>query len=488
MGDEELAILDATAQAELVRARKCSPRELVDAALARLERHNPTLGAVIHPCPDRARARADALQDALSRGEPAGPFAGVPMVMKDIGGAEAGQPYHAGMRALKDADHRAPEDAFITRRLRVAGLVSLGRTNLPELAILPTTEPDAYGPTLNPWNLEHSAGGSSGGSAAAVAAGIVPIGHASDGGGSIRGPANLCGLVGLKPTRARISFGPALGERWSSLSCEFALSRSVRDAAILLDALEGAMPGDPYVAPPPREPFTAAITRPPASLRIGVMRVAPRGGQLAPECVQAVDAMAATLEALGHDVEEAHPAALDERDAGIHWFTIVAVNTARTLDSYGALLDRELSAADVEPLTWALAEQGRKLPAHRWLQTIEFVHAYGRRLRAFWYEQGFDLLLSPVQAALAPELGYISSTPEEPLRAILRAPPYGSFTLPMNLSGQPAISLPTLVTDDNLPVGIQLTAEFAREDLLLSIAAQIEKARPWTDHRPQVFG
>src|SRR5262245_40545973 len=266
----DLSSLDATAQAALVRRGELSPRELVEAAVARLERLNPQLNAVIHPALERARAAA------ASRDLPDGPFRGVPFLMKDLGGAEAGAPCHCGMRFLRDAGWTEREDAYLTRRFRDAGMISLGRTNTPELALLPTTEPEAYGPTRNPWSLAHSAGGSSGGAAAAVAAGIVPVAHASDGGGSIRGPASMCGLVGLKPTRGRNSFGPALGERWSGFSAEFVVTRSVRDAAALLDVTAGPMPGDPYFAPPPARPFATAIAQRPPALSVGFLSGEPR--------------------------------------------------------------------------------------------------------------------------------------------------------------------------------------------------------------------
>jgi amidase len=484
---DELASLDATSQAELVRSGQLSALELVDAAIARLERHNPAINAVIHPCLERARKRARSLQRQSSYSALAS-FGGVPMVMKDVGGSEAGEPYHAGMKLLKEAGYRESFDSYFTQKLRAAGFISIGRTNMPELAILPTSEPEAYGPTRNPYDTRFSSGGSSGGSAAAVAAGIVPVAHASDGGGSIRGPASMCGLVGLKPTRARCSFGPATGERWSGLSAEFMVTRSVRDCAALLDILAGAMPGDPYVAPPQHRPYIQEVGAIPGVLRIGVMRVAPRGGAVHAECLAAVDAMAKTLEGLGHHLEEAHPPALDEAEAGIHWFSIVACNIARTLAAWGQKLNRDVTSSDVEPLTWALAEVGRTMAAPQWLGTIEYMHSYGRRLRSFWDADGFDLLLTPVQALTPPELGYISSTPEEPLRAILRAPPYGTFTLPMNLSGQPALALPTHHTPEGLPIGTQLVAGYGREDVLFRVAAQVETARPWQQHRPAIFG
>lgn len=475
----ELGLLDATAQAELVRRGELSPRELVDAAIARLEAVNPKLNAVIHLQLDEARARA--ADPAL----PDGPFRGVPFLMKDLGGGEAGKPHHAGSRLMRALDWRDGVDGHFTARVKAAGLVILGRTNTPELALLPTTEPEAYGPTRNPWSTAHSAGGSSGGAAAAVAAGIVPFAHASDGGGSIRGPGSMCGLIGLKPTRGRCSFGPVLGERWSGLSNEFAMTRSVRDTAALLDAVAGAMPGDPYTAPPPRESFAASAARPPGRLRVGVLRRGLRELELHPECVAAVDVAARALEDAGHTVELSHPEALDDPEHVSHYVTVVASNVARAVDVWAERAGRALGEDDMEPLTWALAQHGRGRSAADLLAAMEGVHRFGRRLAA-WWEGGFDLLLTATQSLPPPALGEISSTRDEPFRAFLRAAPYGVNTLPFNQSGQPAISLPVHVTADGLPVGAQLVAPFGREDLLLSTAAQLEAALDWASRRPPI--
>jgi amidase len=477
----ETAALDAIAQAELVRSGEVSPGELVDAAIARLERLNPELNAVIHPGLERARERAG------SAGLPDGRFRGVPFLMKDIGGDEAGQPLHAGLRFAKEAGWKAREDSYFTRKTVDAGLVSLGRTNTPELALLPTTEPDAYGPTRNPWGLDHSAGGSSGGAAAAVAAGIVPAAHASDGGGSIRGPASMCALVGLKPSRGRCSFGPGLGERWSGFSCEFVLTRSVRDSAALLDVTSGSMPGDPYSAPAPAQPFERALESDPGALRVGVMRTAPRDGELDPDALAAVDATASALGARGHHVEEAYPDALDDPGVVAAYVSVVCCNVARALESWGEKVGRPVEERDVEPLTWALAGRGRTSAAHELLASLEFVHRLGRRFAA-WWATGFDLLLTPTQAKPPPRIGTIRSTPEEPLAAFLLAAPYGTFTLPFNLSGQPAISLPSHWTGDGLPVGSQLVAAYGREDLLLQVASQLEEPVGWLGRRPPLFG
>src|SRR5919201_1811497 len=299
---EDLDRLDATAQAELVRGGEASPVELVDAAIERIEAVNGEINAVIHELYEKGRAEA--------AGElPDGPFKGVPFLLKDLGAAFAGDPLHMGMQCLKNADFRAPVDTYLALRFRQAGFVTIGKTNTPELGILPTTEPRAYGPSRNPWDLERSTGGSSGGSAAAVAAGIVPVAHASDGGGSIRIPASACGLVGLKPTRQRISEGPIVGDNMSGLTVELVVSRSVRDTAAVLEAVHGPAPGDPYVAPPPSRPYTEEIGADPGSLRIAIV-TDPTGMaevQADPAVVSAAQQAGKMLEGLGHTVDEDGP-------------------------------------------------------------------------------------------------------------------------------------------------------------------------------------
>ena len=484
----DLADLDAVGQAALVRSGEVSPSELAEAAIDRLERLDPKLGAVIHPDPGGALARVRA------GGGGDGPFEGVPFLMKDIGGEEAGRPVHAGMRFLKGAGWTANQDSYFTQKVRAAGLVSLGRTNTPELALLPTSEPEAYGPTRNPWNLDYSSGGSSGGASAAVAAGIVAAAHASDGGGSIRGPASMCALVGLKPTRGRCSFGPGLGERWSGFSCEFALTRTVRDSAALLDALAGPMPGDPYFAAPPEESFASALESAPAPLRIGFMKGAPRGIEVHPDIVHTLERCAQQLESLGHHVEESHPAALAEESTLLDYLGVVAANVARALESWGEKVGSAVKESDVEALTWALANHGREITATQHIARLEGVHSLGRRL-ASWWGEGFDLLLTPTQASPPPRIGSLGSSKAEPLYGFMRSAPYGVFTLPFNLSGQPAISLPSGFTGDEagewpagLPLGVQLVAPYGGERKLLQLAGQLEVAAPWSDLRPPLFG
>ncbi|MEW6268111.1 MAG: amidase [Thermodesulfobacteriota bacterium] len=475
---DDVLLLDATAQAELVHRREVAPLELVDAAIARIERLDPTLNAVILPSFDKARAQA------ASRDLPDGPFRGVPFLLKDLGGQSAGDRYCAGTRLLRDLGRREEADSYFTAKLRAAGFCFVGRSNTPELGLLPTTEPEAFGATRNPWSPEHSPGGSSGGSAAAVAAGMVAIAHASDGGGSIRIPASHCGLVGLKPTRGRSSFGPEAGERWSGLSCEHVVARSVRDVAAALDVVAGPMPGDPYFAPPPSGPFVGALGRR-DRLRIGLMTEGPRGTAVHPECVAAATGAARLLEQLGHVVEPSYPAALHD-PAGVEGLVVlIGVNTVRTLDVYATLAGRPLGPEDVEPLTWALAEAMRERRAADFLAALQGVQAFSRRL-ASWWSEGFDVLVTPTSAEPPPRLGWISSTREEPFRAFARAAPFSVYTSPFNLSGQPAISLPLHATADGLPVGAQLVAAYGREDVLLELAAALEEAAPWAGRRPRL--
>jgi amidase len=474
---DEISLLDAHAQAELVRRGELRPRELVEAAIARALRLEPRLHAIVTPQFDRARAEAAA--EALPRG----PFRGVPYLLKDLGAYLDGDPLYSGMGVLARAGWRERGDAHFAARLRAAGLVSLGHTASPELGILPTTEPVAFGATRNPWQETHSPGGSSGGSAAAVAAGIVPAAHASDGGGSIRIPASHCGLVGLKPTRARSSFGPATGERWAGCSAEGFVTRSVRDTAALLDLVAGAMPGDPYAAPPPARPFAREAGSDPGRLRVGLMQRAPRDGELHAECRAAVVGAGRLLEALGHAVEPSHPAALDDPESVKGFLTVVSAGVAFALDSAAAKLGRPLDEADVEPLTWAVAQAGRGFTAPAYVAAVAANHAHGRRLAA-WWDGGFDLLCTPTCAQPPPPLGHFAAPPGNPLAGYLRAGPYGAFTMHFNISGQPAISLPLHWTADGLPVGVQLVAAAGREDLLLRVAAQLESAQPWAGRVP----
>ena len=475
----ELTGMDATAQAELVRAGEASPLELVEAAIERIEELNPTLNAVIHPLFEEGRAEA-------ANSLPEGPFRGVPFLFKDIGAALAGQPLHMGMRALKDADFRAPVDTYLGQRFRKAGLVTIGKTNVPELGILPTTEPDAYGPSRNPWDVERSTGGSSGGAAAAVASGMVPIAHANDGGGSIRIPASACGLVGLKPSRQRISEGPLVGDNLSGLTCELIVSRTVRDTARVLDAVHGPAPGDPYVAPPPRRPYAEELEGEGERLRIGFATHSLAGLDVHPAVIEATRDAAALLESLGHAVEESSPGGFEGMDLLGTFMIRWAAGQASTLALLSRVLGRRLGPEDVEPLTWALAEEGAEVGAADYLAAVNR-HQLMSRMVAQWYQGGYDLLLTPTMGEPPPPLGTFDDSGEDPMQAIERATVTAAFAGAYNVTGQPAISVPIHWSDEGLPIGVQLVAQLGREDLLIRVAAELERARPWADRTPPVF-
>lgn len=363
----------------------------------------------------------------------------------------------------------------------------VGRTSTPELGILPTTEPVAYGPTRNPWDTAHSSGGSSGGSAVAVASGMVPVGHASDGGGSIRIPASECGLVGLKPSRARVSLGPEWGDVMGGLVCELAVTRTVRDTAAVLDAVAGPAPGDPYAAPTPARPYAEEVGADPGRLRIG-MQVDAFGAPVAvhPDCVAATEGAGALLESLGHAVEPTHVAALDDPEFVEMFLLVWSAGAAYDLDHHWTdRLGRALTQDDVEPLTWALADTGRATTASDFLDARQKLQAFSRRV-AQWYEGGFDLLLTPTIAQPPPLIGEFDSDADNPLHGLFRAAELVPFTPPFNVSGQPAISLPLSWNGQGLPIGVQLVAPYGREDVLLRVAAQLEEAAPWADRRPPV--
>ncbi|WP_084955496.1 amidase [Thermoactinospora rubra] len=462
---EELLEQDAVAQALAVRQGHVSARELVEAAIARIERADVAINAVIHRRFERALDEVDGIPAEA-------PFRGVPILLKDLGWPQAGEPYNAGSRTMDGV--RIGADGYGVARLREAGFVVLGRTNTPEFGTTITTEPVAYGPTRNPYDHRYSAGGSSGGSAAAVAAGMAAVATASDGGGSIRIPASLCGLVGLKPTRGRSSFGPAAGEGWNGLSCPGFVTRTVRDTAAALDLIAGFEPGDPYDAPALPGPLLHEVGADPGRLRVGFVAAHPREDvPEEPELVTAVTRAAALLEGLGHDVAPAHPDALADPDFPRHFGAIVADNVATEVENVGALRGKPVELEELEPRNQAMAKAGRARGAVEHLLAAQWIDRFRRRLAA-WWASGFDLLLCPSLGVAPFPLGWIP--PDDLSVAFGRTAHAVSFTSPFNATGQPAISLPLHRTADGLPVGVQLVAAAGREDLLIRIAAQIEAA------------
>jgi amidase len=470
--------LDATAQAELVRTGRASALELVDDAIARVEKLDPELNAVIHPRFDKARAEA---RGAL----PDGPFRGVPLLVKDLLAGIEGDPHHEGMRFLRDAGYRADHTDALAQRYLDAGFVCIGRTNAPELGIVPTTEPEAYGPTRNPWDTRRTTGGSSGGSAAAVASGMVAVAHANDGGGSIRIPASCCGLVGLKPSRGRTSLMPDFSVIDDLLIVELCVSKTVRDTAGVLDVLQGAAAGDTVRAPAPDRSYRQEVGASPGKLRVGLLTHNPLDtGEIHPDCVAAARDAAQLLESLGHRVEETFPPALVDPALVGHFTTLWASTLVYNLRYWERKVGREITEADVEPLTWSLAELGRALTAPDYVDAQHAALELGRRVEE-WYASGFDLLLTPTLGEPPVEIGTFS-TPDEPLLGFLRAATFVPYTPLANMTGEPAISLPLSWNADNLPIGIQLMGAYGREDVLLRVAAQLEQARPWADRLPPV--
>lgn len=471
---DELLWLDATAQAELVRNGEVSARELAEAAIGRIEAVDGTINAVIHRRFEQALSEIDA-------GLADGPFTGVPFLVKDLSADTAGDPAHYGNRALRDADWRAPADSWLATRYRQAGFSFLGRTNTPELGLVPVTEPHAYGPSRNPWDTTRSPGGSSGGSAAAVAAGMVAVAHGSDGGGSIRIPASMCGLVGLKPSRGRMSLGPERDE--SGLSVQHVITRSVRDCAAILEATAGPGPGDMVVAPPPLRPYTDELSSPLGRLRIGLLPYSPNN-VLHPDCEAAVRGAAGLLEELGHSVEEDHPQVLDDSGNARRFMARWLVNTRLGVLGIGATLGREIGPDDVEPLTWAMAEAAKEMTAVDYALALSASANFTRQLASWWEEN--DILLTPTLGEPPPLIGELEPPANAPFATQAHTAALVPFTTHFNVSGQPAISLPLGRTPDGLPIGVQLVAAYGREDLLIALAAQLEEASPWADRHPSL--
>jgi amidase len=471
---QELAWLDATAQAELVRKREVKPIELVEAAIRRIEKVNPQLNAVITEMDDLAR-------EVAAKELPEGPFTGVPFLLKDLQAAYEGVRMTAGSKYLRD--FKPNGDSELVRRYKRAGLIVVGKTNTPEFGILPTTEPELTGRTRNPWDTTRATGGSSGGSAAAVAAGMVPMAHANDGGGSIRIPASCCGVFGLKPTRARNPLGPHFGDLFSGLVAEHAVTRSVRDSAALLDATAGPEPGDPYCALPPSRPFAQEVGADPGRLRIAFTTTAPTGVPIHDDCVAAVQDVAKLCTELGHELIEAAPQ-LNGEMLVQSFMAIWSAGNAWMADSLSFAIGKKPTPEDFEPGTWALMEMGRQVSAPAYLLAVQTLQVYSRRIAQFM--ESYDVMLTPTLAEPPLPLGSFDSTPEDPMAGMRRAGLFVPFTPICNATGQPAMSVPLCWNADGLPIGAHFIGRFGDEATLFRLAAQLEAARPWADRRPPV--
>jgi amidase len=464
----------ATDLAGMVRSGEISSRELVETSLARIEELNPQLNAFVEVDGERALATAD----QIKAGDPR-PFAGVPIAIKNNRPVD-GLRITIGCSLM--AEHVADYDHNITRRLKEAGFVIVGSTTLPEYGILPTTEARLFGPTRNPWDLDRTPGGSSGGSAAALASGMVPVAHGNDGGGSIRIPAACCGLVGLKPARGRVSPAPELGD--SSLGIDGVLTRNVADTAAILDVLAGYEPGDATWAPPPREPFSLASTRDPGRLRIATTSLSPVADAVVdPLCSQAVADAAGLLRSLGHEVEEVDPPWQIEGVSEL-FGAVFSVHIALQIAYSGIIAGREPTAEDMEPMSWAIYSMTQSFNALQGKGLEIQLQAFTRQLVEFLAP--YDALLTPALAERPLPLGTLNTSAPEPMSTFTRSGLFTPFTPVFNASGQPGISLPLYQGDDGLPLGVQIVGRPAGEATLLALASQIETAAPWAERRAPV--
>lgn len=467
---------DAVGLAALVARGETSAAELLDAALERAGALNPKLNALVHLVPDTARR-------LIAEGLPEGPLRGVPFLLKDLGAEAVDFPANNGSKLLAGTRYKRDSELYI--RLRNAGLVTFGRTTAPEGGLGGVTEAAVYGgPTRNPWNLGHTPGGSSGGAGAAVAAGIVPAAHGSDGGGSVRIPASSCGLFGMKPTRARLPDGPYAGEGWAGMAMDGFLTRSVRDSAVLLDAVAGPDLGAPYVAPPMAQSFLQALDRPPRRLRIAFTLDTLTGAPIHPDCRVAVEDAAILLEGLGHHVEEAAPKA-DVQAMMRAWTVIAACGTALWVRAKLRARGTPLQPGEVEAVVQGACTYAATLSGADYLEAVETVHAFGREVAGFF--TGHDALLTATLAEPPAEVGRFAHT--NPDFVDYRLGPngvfaYSPFTAVFNASGQPAASLPLWWNAAGLPVGVHLATAFGEDALLMALAGEIEAARPWFNRRP----
>jgi amidase len=496
-GFSEYDRYDGLGLAELVRRKEVKPAELVEEAINRIEKLNPQLNAVVHKMYDLAR-------EAAEGDLPDGPFKGVPFLLKDLGVCYAGVPLRGGNRF--QCDYVPDHDSEIVKRHRAAGLITLGKTSTPEYGLVPYTEPELFGPCNNPWDLARNTGGSSGGSAGAVAACMVPLAHGSDGGGSIRIPASCCGVFGLKPTRGRTPLGPDVGEAWHGLAIDHVLTRSVRDSAAMLDVTAGPDLGAPYYAEPPARPFLDEVSADPGRLRIAFTAEPFLRSVVHDDCVKGLEATVRLCQDLGHEVVAAAPQ-IDGDAFATAFLTMVCGEARADMEEYEGLLGRKATSKDFEPATWAVALLGRQIRAAEFSRAIRLLQRTGRQIAGFFEE--YDILLTPtlarppvVTGELQPKggeavamkvLGSLNAgglinalAGIEALAA--KVFEFMPFTPLFNATGQPAMSVPLVWNDEGLPIGMQFVGRYGDEATLFRLAAQLEKASPWFDRRPPVCG
>jgi amidase len=470
----EYTFMDAVSLAEMVRKKEVKPLELVETAIEMVEQLNPKLNAVITRMFDMAIKEA--------KGDiPDGPFKGVPFLLKDICAEHAGVRHTEGSDFL--GEYVSPHHSELVNRFKKSGVIIIGVTNTPEFGLHATTEPRRFGPARNPWNILHSTGGSSGGSAAAVSSGMVPMAHANDGGGSIRIPASCCGIFGLKPTRGRNPLGPDLGEFWAGMVCEHVVARSVRDSAAMLDATSGPDAGAPYYAAPPSRPFSQEVGTEPGKLKFGFTIKSPTGRPVHEDCIAAVRETALLLEGLGHDVEEV---ALDDTyiQAAESFNVVITASLAWEIAVWSRKIGKVATEKDLEPATWALLEIGKQHSAANYVDAINNIHNFSRNFASHFTR--CDILVTPTLAEPPIRLGFLGSTEDDPLSGFKRLTAYIPFTPIGNMTGQPAMSVPLFWNNENLPIGVQFMGRYGDEATLFRLASQLENAKPWAKRRPSI--
>jgi amidase len=473
-GYDRLSSMDATDLAGLIKKKKIQPGELLELTIERIEKINPQLNAVVTKMYDEAR-------EAVRRPIPDGPFAGVPFLLKDLTASYSGVRLTFGTKNMQN--YIAARDSEIVSRYKKAGFIILGKTNTPEFGLLPTTESRYLGPCRNPWNLNRTPGGSSGGSAAAVASRIVPAAHGTDGGGSIRIPASCCGIFGLKPTRARNSLAPDFGDMLSGFVAAHVLTRSVRDSAAILDATMGYVVGDPYFAPPPRRSYKSEVRKKPGKLRIAYISQSPGGVALSDDCRKAVLDSAALCRDLGHELVEAFPN-INADALGRAFNVIWASGCALSVEGIARITKQKPSADQYETITWGLYEMGKKCTGADYLFAVQTVQRIARDVARFFLD--YDVLLTPTLGEPPVELGTFDSPAGDPLKGWRRSGLFVPFTPLCNATGQPAMSVPLYWNEEGLPIGTHFVGRFGDEATLFRLAAQLEKARPWKKKKPPV--
>ncbi len=466
---------DGLALGKRVREGNVSAAELVEAAINRIEAQNPTLNAVVTKVYEQAL-------EAAKKQTAKGPFAGVPFLLKDLGGALGGVPFSSGSRFFKDAC--PPSDSELVHRYKISGLIPLGRTNTPEFGLNASTEPALFGPTHNPWDTAKTPGGSSGGSAAAVAAGLVPLAHASDGGGSIRIPASCCGLFGMKTTRARNTMAPYLGESLAGCSVEHVVSRTVRDSAAALDATAGPAPGDPYIAPRPARPYLDEVSAEPRKLKIAITTEAFSGFPVHQDCMDAANETGKLCEQLGHTVEIASPKFNAEQlDQDYH--RLFAIGATGNIRQRAQALGKPIDPDGFERITCKMMALADQFSAADYVQLINRLHTICRQIGAFF--ETFDLLLTPTLAQPPVPLGHLDMMMDDLNAYTDRLWRFAAFTYHFNVTGQPAMSVPLYWSNAGLPIGVQFVGRYGDEATLFQLAGQLERADPWHDRLPPVW-